>query len=139
MFLDLYFQLFLVIILMIAVIGHLVFNGFIKTYPELLDNGISIFKIVSSFFSKKDIIEKTLSHYDNINEKFEMLLEKLYWKSFYIIEIYLLFNIFIGYIIYNLDFYLTLNFFGEHSFLTNVGLLVCSYFLTKSIKRIKNV
>lgn len=139
MFLELYFQLFLISLLIITFVLQLVFSGFIKTYPDLLDNGVSIFKILGSFFSKNKILDKTLSQYDKLNEKFELILNKFYWRSFYLVEIYISLNIIIAYIIYNIEHYFNIGFFLEHRFLTNICLLICSYYLTKLIKRIYNV
>lgn len=136
MFFDLYFQLCLIVMLIITIIGHFAISLFIRTYPDLLDNGATIVKVIGSIFIKNKKLDKVISKYDSLNEKFELLLETLYWRSFYLAEIYLLLNILFGYFLFGLDIYLNLNFFREYNLITDFSLLIYCAFVTKYIKRI---
>lgn len=142
MFLEHFFQAFLIMILIIIGVGHFMADSAIRTYPDLLNSGISVFKIVFSFFSKKqnkvtDLTNKSLEKYDELNEVFENNLTKFYKKTFYPLEIFLSINILFGYTLYFVDKN-TLNYFSNHTFMTNISLLVLFYLTCKMIRGKKN-
>lgn len=99
-----FFQAFLVMILGIYGIGLVIVDGVVKKYPEMLIDGLSIFKILLSFFKKKySVVEKLDNHTDKVDdifEKYEDKYDAFIHKIFYPWPIVLSISIVFGYMFY---------------------------------------
>jgi hypothetical protein len=126
-----FFQFFTFLLFLVFIVFHFIIKSLLLKYPDMIIDGLSIFKIITYFFKKSSNTLKT-SHdkIDLINEKYDEYnnkYDKIIFKLFYPIPESLLLSSIFSYFIY---FLTNIN----SSIFLNLSILFISYFILKNIK-----
>ena len=130
-FVEHFFQLFLVVLLSIYGVVIFIVKGIVVKYPEILKDGLSLFSILTyPFKHKSEHLDTAHQHIDKVNAKYDEYEEKydtFISNLFYPIPLVLTISSLGGYI-----FYYTTQM--QSSIVFNIVSVITLYIIAKKVK-----